>query len=442
MILWRKDLLNIADVFLISVFSLASAFLFHNLFVTYVGVRSFYDKNRKDQHKKTAPQEILPHFSVVIPVKNEHRVVGRLLESLLTLNYPSEKLEIVIVEDGSIDGTFEICSDFAASHKNVKLLQRSISNGKPSALNYAIKHCSGEIIGFFDADAVPTSDMLLKASDYFAEPSVAAIQGRNLSINSNENMLTRLITYEEMILCDAYLQGKEALGLFVNLRGSCQFIRANVLEQLGGFDQAFLSEDIEISARLTEKGHRIKYCSDLRSWQETPSNLKAFLKQRSRWYTGYLQVAFKYTRLLARFTRKRVDAEVAMFAPTVGALSLILFFGAFMTTSFLNYQFDPILIGLLNLSIIGTLLTLCVCGFALVCLSKPRGVENLVWFPLLYAYLNIEVFLTMYAALLVVFRRRRGWTKTEKTGAIASSEFDFENGFNETESLGKSIVNS
>ncbi len=419
-------MLPIADIFLISVFSVASVFLFHNLIVTFLGLGYIQKSSRDvDLAQSKSNSNGLQSFSIVLPVKNERRVVKRLLKSLLDLYYPSEKIEIVIVEDGSNDGTFEVCSEFAASHKNVKLLRRSVSNGKPSALNYAIKHCNGEIIGFFDADAVPTGDTLLKASDYFADPSVAAIQGRNLSINSNENMLTRLITYEEMILCDAYLQGKEALGLFVNLRGSCQFIRASVLEQLDGFDEAFLSEDIEISARLTEKGHRIRYCFDLTSWQETPSNLSSFLKQRTRWYTGYLQVALKYRKLLSKITRKRVDAEVAMFAPTVGAISLVLFSGAFIATIFLNYSFDPLLKGLLNLSIIGTLLTLCACGFALVCLSKPREAKNLVWFPLLYAYLNIEVFLTLYAALLVVFRRSREWTKTEKSGAIANPNFNF-----------------
>jgi cellulose synthase/poly-beta-1,6-N-acetylglucosamine synthase-like glycosyltransferase len=417
-------LLNIADVFLISAFSVASAFLIHNLFVTLVGMKYLQKNNQEFRSKNTMNQEIFPHFSIVLPVKNEHSVIERLLKSLLTLNYPSEKLEIVIVEDGSNDGTFEICNQFAASHKNVKLLQRSASNGKPSALNYAIKHCSGEIIGFFDADAVPDCNALLKAVDCFADPSVAAVQGRNLSINFNENILTRLATYEDIILCEAYLEGKDALGLFVNLRGSCQFIRADVLRQLGGFDEAFLSEDIEISARITEMGHRIRYCSDLRSWQETPSKLRTFLKQRIRWYTGYLQVAFKYRRLLSQVTRRSVDAEVALFAPTVGAISLVLFSGAFIAASFLNYSFDPILKGLLNFSIIGTLLTLCVFGFALVCLSKPREVKNLVWFPLLYAYLNIEVLLTLYAALLVVFRRSRGWTKTEKSGAIANPIFN------------------
>ena len=372
----------------------------------------------------------LPYFSIVLPVKNEHRVVGRLLESLSNLTYPPEKLEIVIVEDGSSDGTFEICSQFAALHTNVKLLQRSVSNGKPSALNYAIKHCSGEIIGFFDADAVPTADTLSKAASYFVDPSVAAVQGRNLSINSNENMLTRLITYEETIMCDAYLQGKETLGLFVNLRGSCQFIRDSVLKQLGGFDEAFLSEDIEISARITEKGYRIRYCSDLRSWQEAPADFRTFLKQRTRWYTGYLQVAFKYKRLLTRVTRKSVDAEIAMFAPIVGAISLVSFSAAFLATTFLSYSFNTVLKWLLNLSVIATLLTLLACGFALVYFSNPKRVRNLFWVPFLYGYLNLEVFLTLYAGVLVVSRRYTKWTKTEKSGAIANPDFQFENPIN------------
>jgi cellulose synthase/poly-beta-1,6-N-acetylglucosamine synthase-like glycosyltransferase len=145
-------------------------------------------------------------------------------------------------------------------------VNKSPSNGKPSALNYGLEQAKGEIVAFFDADSVPASDALLNVSKYFENPNVAAVQGRTLSINPNENMLTRFISYEEAVWCEAYLQGKDALDLFVHLKGSCQFLRRDVLDQLKGFDENALSEDMELSARLTERGYKIRYASDVRCW--------------------------------------------------------------------------------------------------------------------------------------------------------------------------------
>jgi hypothetical protein len=139
---------------------------------------------------------------------------------------------------------------------------------------------------------------------------------------------------------------------------------------------------------------------------------------------GYLQVAFKYKRLMAKITRKNVDAEIALLAPIIGAMSMILFSATYLATIFLNYPFNIVLKELLSLSTLATLLMLVLCGFALVCLSKPKQAKNLLWFPFLYAYLNLEIILVLYAAVLVVSRRTKKWTKTEKSGTIANRYFN------------------
>jgi cellulose synthase/poly-beta-1,6-N-acetylglucosamine synthase-like glycosyltransferase len=302
-------------------------------------------------------------------------------------------------------------------------LHRSFSNGKPSALNYALKCAGGEIVAVFDADSVPESDALLKAVQYFADASVAAVQGRTLTINSRENMLTQFISYEEAVWCEAYLRGKDSLGLFVHLRGSCQFFKRSVLEQLGGFDEAFLADDMEMSARLTERDLEIKYASDVRSWQESPANLRALFGQRTRWFRGTMEVAFKYGRLMSKLSKKRLDAEATLVGPFIIIASLLSYLAA-SGAFFVAFPFDVLWRALMLFSVFTTTLLLFVCGFALVFVSKPTRLRNLLWLPFIFSYWVLQSFIAMYAVLLILLRRRGKWVKTARSGMVANSEFE------------------
>jgi cellulose synthase/poly-beta-1,6-N-acetylglucosamine synthase-like glycosyltransferase len=416
-------MLGIIDLVLIFVFAVVYAWTFYNLPVLAAGVRSLRESKRAVQKQGTAESKFLPSFSVIVPVKNEVKVIGRLLEALSDLNYPSDKVEIVIVEDGSGDGTFDVCRQFANTHVNFRILQRSISNGKSSALNYGIERSGGDIIAVFDADNVPDRDALLNAAEYFRDTTVAAVQGRTLSINSRENMLTQFLSYEDAVWCEAYLRGKDALNLFVHLKGSCQFIRHGVLEKLKGFDENFLSEDMEISARLTENSQKIRYASDVRAWQESPADLRTLFRQRTRWFRGTMEVALKYGRLMTRASRKNLDAEATLFGPFVliaSLLSYIIAFGNFFATFPLNVLWEAFM----NFAAFGTTLTVLLCGFALIYVSKPRRVRNLLWLPFVFFYWCLQAFIALYAAGLILLRRPRKWLKTDKKGSVSESKLN------------------
>jgi len=314
------------------------AWSFYNLPILVAGVKSLRQSKQRSR-RKPAEGEALPAFSIIVPVKNEEKVVGRLLNALSESSYPSDKKEIIIVEDGSTDSSVDVCEAFAREQRlNMRIVQRPSSDGKPSALNAGITCAKGEIVGIFDADNVPASDALLNVCKYFEDPQVAAVQGRTLSINSEENMLTRIISREEDVWYETYLRGKDALNLFVHLKGSCQFIRRDVLEQVSGFDENALSEDMELSAKTTEKGYKIKYAPDVRSWQESPCGLKQVFRQRARWYRGTMEVALKYGRLMAKPSRKSFDAEVTLFGPLVLIASLL----AYVGTSYVTFMPFPV----------------------------------------------------------------------------------------------------
>jgi cellulose synthase/poly-beta-1,6-N-acetylglucosamine synthase-like glycosyltransferase len=391
----------------------------YNMPILASGVKDYCKKHQKHQ-KRNVPEEFLPSFSIVVPVKNEEHVIDRLLHSLSNLKYPQKKIEIIIVEDGSTDKTNDVCMNYAKEHGNVKILHKSLSNGKPSALNFGLAHAKGDFVAIFDADNVPANDALSAVVEYFEDPKVAAVQGRTASINPKENMLTQFISYEEAVWCEAYLRGKDVLNLFVHLKGSCQFIRREVLEQLQGFDEAVLSEDMEISARLVENDYKIRYASDVVALQESPSNLKTLFKQRTRWFRGTMEVAFKYGRLMTKLNRINFDAETTLFAPFILIASLAPYlatFWAFSTVWSLNMMWSLVL----QFGMLTTSLTMLICGLALIYVSKPRKVRSLLWLPFVYCYWSLQAFIALYAMLLIVLHRPKKWAKTDKKGVVANS---------------------
>ena len=394
------------------------AWSFYNLPILVAGVKSFRKKG-KYLSKKPDAEDVFPFFSIVVPMKNEENVVSRVLEAFSQMQYPADKKEVIVVEDGSLDKTVDVCRSFAKDQRlNLKVIHRAFSRGKPSALNAGIARAKGEIIAVFDADNVPAADALLNVRKYFDDQQVAAVQGRTFSINSKENMLTEIISREEDVWYEAYLRGKDALDLFVHLKGSCQFIRRDVLEEVGGFDAEALSEDMEFSAKMTERGYKIRYAPDVQALEESPSKLKQLFRQRTRWFRGTMDVALKYGRLMARPSRRSLDAELTLFGPIVLIVSLLAYIG----TSYVTIMPFPLSVMLqfaAQLTALGATIAIFLCGLVLVYSSRPRKTSSLLWLPFIYFYWFLQTFIAVYAILLMVLRRPRRWLKTEKTGIIS-----------------------
>jgi len=387
-----------------------------------VGVRHLRRAGQKKRKTLVVLEEKLPSVSIIVPVKDEEKVVGRLLEAFLNVDYPPEKREIIVVEDGSVDKTVGICREYARRYPDqVRLVRRSVSDGKPSALNYALKHVRGEIVAVFDADSVPESDALLKAAEYFEDPLIAAVQGRPYSINADENMLSKFISYEEAVRYETYLRGKDALNLFVPLMGSCYFVRRKVLDEIGGWDGTSLSEDMELSARLVEAGYKTRYAPDVRSWQENPVNLSQLFRQRTRWFRGCMEVALKYGKLVRKFDKRCIDAEMTLMSPYTLILCLI---GYLVTVYSLLSQVQPNAVSTIMAQFTSmlTVLLLLTAGISLIYVTKPRKTSNVLWLPFIYAYWSVLNFVALYALIQIVLRRPRRWVKTKKTGATTNHD--------------------
>jgi len=394
------------------------AWTIYNVRIMAIGVKHLLRTGRKKSEISVVSEEELPTFSIMLPMKNEETVADRLLKALLSLDYPSQKKEIIIVDDGSTDKTVEICTKYATKHPDrVKLLHAPTSTGKAAALNFGLKHASGEIVATFDADNVPESDTLLRAAEYFRDSSISAVQGRICSINAEENMLTKFISYEESVRFEGFMRGKDVLSLFVDLAGTCQFVRRSVLDEVGGWNENSLTEDMELSFKLTDKDHKIKYAPEIRSWQENPISMFSFMKQRVRWYRGSMETALKYGGLLRKIDRKRIDAELTIVGPYMLVLCLLSYLMTaytFLVPSDLAFKI------LTQFTSFFALLLLFVVGVLLVCLTKPRKMASILWLPFVYIYWNIQGFIALYAVFQIVFRRPRRWIKTARTGVVTN----------------------
>ena len=385
----------------------------YNGSIIYVGIKS----RRKKTSSNREINEETPKFSLIVPTKDEEVVIGRCLRSLLDLNYPKDKMEVIIVDGDSVDNTCKICSEFSSKYPEIfKIVNEKESKGKPAALNTALQYATGEIVGVFDADSVPEKDALTKVASYLSDPKITAVQGTTTSLNERKNILTRVVSMEERAWYQALLSGREKLKLFVPLNGSCQFIRRNILQELGGWNEACLTEDVELAIRLVEKKHQIKYAEDICCAQETPNGFRDLVRQRVRWYRGYMETALKYGRLLDTLNTKTVDAEISLGGPFMMVISLLSYINWFVAALFLSQ--NSIILTFTGIVIILTAISLLSIGVGLLASDKPFKIQNLVWVPSIYVYWLLQMCVAGLAFLKLLFRRKRAWDKTVKRGFI------------------------
>ncbi|MCW4029687.1 MAG: glycosyltransferase family 2 protein [Candidatus Bathyarchaeota archaeon] len=404
------------DVFSTVLLAVLLFWTIYNGSIIYMGVRS---KRKQQSPPQITAQDPLPSFSLIIPSKNEEAVIRRCLDGILNVDYPKEKMQIIIIDGNSKDGTAKICSEFVDKYpQNIQFISEQTSKGKPAALNLALPYVNGDIVGVFDADSLPEKEVLLKTAAYFKDQKIVAIQGRTTSINEKSNALTRVISMEEKAWFQALLSGREHMQLFVPLTGSCQFVRRNVLEELGGWDENSLTEDIELALRLVEKKYSVKYAPDVCSGQETPENLGNLVKQRVRWYRGYMETALKYGRLLNTLNKRTVDAEISLGGPFMMVVSLLSYINWFVVAVFL-WQSTPI-INFTGLVIALTAVSIVSIGVGLIASEKPIKPRNILWIPCIYFYWLIQMVIAGWAFLKLLFRRKRDWSKTVKTGTLAT----------------------
>ena len=252
-----------------------------------------YQKRKLKKFPPVVNENYKPFVSVMIPAHNEECVIRYTVENILKMDYPN--FEVIVIDDRSSDNTASVIKDLAKIHENVIALIRpkDAFPGKSAVLNDAFKIAKGEAILVFDADATVEPDFLNKLIPNLEPADVGAVQARKIIRNSDVNLLTRCQNNEYTL--DTYLQvGRDAVKGAVELRGNGELIKRQAHEDINGWNNYTITDDLDMSTRLHIKGWDVRFCQDACVYEEGIVCLMPLYRQRRRWLEGTIRRYLEY----------------------------------------------------------------------------------------------------------------------------------------------------
>jgi cellulose synthase/poly-beta-1,6-N-acetylglucosamine synthase-like glycosyltransferase len=364
----------------------------------------------------------LPFVSVIVPARNEADNIARTVRNLRALSYPEDRLEVIVVDDGSTDETAAIAKAAGASRviRNERA-QKAKVNGKASALNAGLAAARGDIIACVDADSMPEKDAIMHSVPFFEDSSVGAVTSK-IFVNSDRKWLGKLQRIEYAMIAWSRKLFEYIDSIYVT-PGPLSFYRKSVLKEVGGFDEKNVTEDIEIAWRLLDRGYRIKMSPAI-TYTEIPQSFRHWWKQRIRWNVGGIQTSMKYKGSM--FRKGSFGSFVLPFFTLSYALSLLalsIFMYLIYIWAFKNLQFfvSAYSVGLNPVSGIEpfflpdmfTIFGILVFGFAVAIVNFGMKEMNESRKPgmWLYVLVYLSVYITLFPIILVhsFIRYFRGW---------------------------------
>jgi cellulose synthase/poly-beta-1,6-N-acetylglucosamine synthase-like glycosyltransferase len=275
-----------------------------------------YYRNRKNAtHEPISRFEHLPRVTIQLPIFNEQFVIDRLLEAVCKIEYPSDLLQIQVLDD-STDETTAVAQGIVERYRSlghpIVYLHRTNRHGfKAGALDAGLKTATGEFVAIFDADFTPPPDWLMRVIHHFAQPTIGMVQTRWTHLNRDYSFLTQV----EAILLDGHFvleHGARArTGVFFNFNGTAGMWRRCTIDEAGGWQHDTLTEDTDLSYRAQMVGWKFKDCQDIECPAEVPIEMTAFKTQQQRWAKGLIQTSKK---ILPRLFRSDVPLRVKIEA--------------------------------------------------------------------------------------------------------------------------------
>lgn len=257
-----------------------------------------YLRHRKNLPVQPPVPETWPVVTVQLPVYNEFYVINRLIDNVIRLDYPQDRLQIQILDD-STDDTTRLAQARVAYHRengfDIEIVRRSDRQGfKAGALAHGMQTARGELFAIFDADFVPPPGFLKQMVPYLlADPSLGFVQARWGHLNAEYSVLARAQT----IALDGHFVvehiGRSRSKLLMNFNGTAGMWRRETIESAGGWQSDTLTEDVDLSFRAQLAGWRALYLPEVEAPAELPPQMAAFKRQQARWATGAAQCLVK-----------------------------------------------------------------------------------------------------------------------------------------------------
>ena len=281
--------MNIAASLILWMVYIISLYFSIFLFLVYLDKRSSF---RATETPRETSYE--PFISILVPAYNEEKTILKTLRSIYALDYSQEKMEVIVINDGSKDATLQVISQFGFDKPNMIIINQE-NKGKAAALNSALKIARGELFACLDADSFVHPFTLQKMLHIYAteKDERLAIVTPAMKVYEPKNMLQKVQWLEYLVIILIARLSSEMDSLYV-APGPFSLYKTAVIRRIGGFDEQNITEDQEIAYRIQQHHYRIKQCPDGYVYTSSPETLKGFYRQRRRWYLGGMICASKY----------------------------------------------------------------------------------------------------------------------------------------------------
>ncbi|RVU01866.1 glycosyltransferase [Mucilaginibacter limnophilus] len=251
-----------------------------------LAIRQFIEN--KDRQEAIKLEE-LPHVSIIVPAYNEEVTAVKTINSLLQLDYPD--FDIIFVDDGSKDKTFEVVKAAYGEHPLVKIFTKP-NGGKASALNYGINHTESEFVVCIDADTQLKNDAIYHLMTCFTDEEIGAVAG-TVKVGNEINFITRWQSIEYITAQNMDRRAFDLINSITVVPGAIGAFRKSAINAAGGFTYDTLAEDCDLTMRILKQGYVVRNCGDAIAYTEAPETVNALLKQRFRWSFGVIQSFWK-----------------------------------------------------------------------------------------------------------------------------------------------------
>lgn len=368
-------------------------------------------KHKKSQKQLTFDDTYRPSVSVLIAAYNEEVVIGNTLVHLLNSSYTD--FEILVVDDGSTDDTYEFIRNTFGDEPRIKLFQQT-NQGKIAALNYALEKASGEIVITVDADTLVTKDSMKYLVRHFQDSKVAAVAG-NIKV-TNRNRIVALFQHIEFVYSfNLERRAYSAIHANIVVPGCNGAWRKSYLMEAGKFSTDTIAEDTDVPIAFLENGYKVIYEEKALAFTEAPDTVRDLHRQRVRWYFGILQVLWKNKKLLVKARNKWVQFVTltnswlygVLYQLIVPAIDIMILWQLLSGTSH-RIVFLYCLLIILDLGAT-------VFAFRL----ERESLRPLVWVIPMKIFYRYFMFLMIVLSLINAFKGKPlNWNKLKRLGAI------------------------